>query len=138
MVEHPKISFSYRRMRQIADVTDLVELMFPGNRNQQHAAARILLFLRQADQPQRSLALLERRHAISRRTLQRTRAKLARLGLIEHVSGLCARHGGTEGWTLSGRMSTALRQLAEGLDGWRRANDPEHRHKEEVLAGLLR
>ena len=33
-------------------------------------------------------------HAISRRTLERTRAKLSRLGLIEHVTWMNSRHGG--------------------------------------------
>ena len=119
MTESTKISFHHRRVRQMEDVTDLVQMLFPGNRNQQHAASRILLLLRRTLEPQRTLAILEREHHISRRTLQRTRAKLARLGLIEHVSGLAARHGGVEGWTLSGRMSTGLRHLADKIDRWR-------------------
>jgi hypothetical protein len=116
VTELTKISFQHRRIRQLDDVTDLVEMLFPGNRNQQHAAARILLYLRQETLPQRTLTDLQDRYAISRRTLQRTRAKLARLGLIEHASGLCSRHGGQEGWMLSGRMCTALRHLADRID----------------------
>ena len=138
MSESTKITFHHRRVREIDDVTDLAEMLFPGNRNQQHAAARILLCLRQTPVPQRTLALLERQFEISRRTLQRTRAKLARLGLIEHASGLAARHGGEEGWTLSGRMSTALRHLADQIDRWRSEDRPGRVEKEEVLAGLLR
>jgi hypothetical protein len=137
VTELTKIAFQHRRIRQLDDVTDLVEVLFPGNRNQQHAAARILLFLRQEDLPQRTLADLERRHAISRRTLQRTRAKLARLGLIEHASGLCSRHGGQEGWMLSGRMSTALRHLADRIDQWRGEDRPDKQEKERILAGVL-
>jgi len=136
--ESSKINFQHRRIRQVEDVTDLVDMLFPGNRNQQHAAARVLLFLRQTMVPQRTLAVLERQHGISRRTLQRTRAKLARLGLIEHASGLAARHGGEEGWTLSSHMSTALRHLADQIDRWRSEDRPARREKEEVLAGLLR
>jgi hypothetical protein len=138
MTESTKINFHHRRIREIDDVTDLVEMLFPGNRNQQHAAARILLFLRQTPVPQRTMAGLERQFDISRRTLQRTRAKLARLGLIEHASGLAARHGGEEGWTLSGRMSTALRHLADQIDRWRSEDRPSRVEKEQVLAGLLR
>jgi len=40
-----------------------------------------------------TLAHLEREHSISRRTLQRTRAKRARLGLIEFVSALVTPQG---------------------------------------------
>ena len=138
MTESTKMTFHHRRIRQMADVTDLVGMLFPGNRNQQYAAAQILLHLRQSAVPERTLAGLERQYGISRRTLQRTRAKLGRLGLIEHASGLACRHGGQEGWTLSSRMSTALRHLADKLDQWRREDRPGQWDKEEMLAGLLR
>ena len=138
MTEHTKISFNHRRIREINDVTDLVAMLFPGNRNQQHTAARILMALRAQTEPLPSLSGIEARHGVTRRTLQRTRAKLARLGLIEHISGLSCRYAGAHGWRLSGRMSTALRQLAERIDAWRY----EHRHeriaKEEVLVNLIR
>ena len=106
-----KIDFRYRRIREIRDFTEIVEMLFPGNRNQQHAAARVLLALKWANGLVPNLASLERRHGISRRTLQRVRAKLARLGLIEHVSRLNSRYGGQEGWRLSGRFAAALKRL---------------------------
>jgi hypothetical protein len=137
MAEHTKINFQHRRVREIGDVTDVVELLFPGNRNQQHAAARILLALRSANEPLRTMATLEGKYGISRRTLQRTRAKLARLGLIEHVSGLSTRHLGQEGWLLSGRMSTSLRLLADKIDAWRYEHSRDRIAKEEVLVGLI-
>ena len=137
MTEYTKISFQHRRAREIGDLTDLVEVLFPGNRNQQHAAARMLLALRAADAPVKDLAQLEDRYGISRRTLQRARAKLARLGLIEHVSGLNTRYLGQHGWRLSGRMSTGLRQLADRIDAWRHEHRRDAIAKEEVLVGLL-
>ncbi len=36
------------------------------------------------------------------------------------------------------RMSTALRQLADRVDGWRRDRRPERREKDERLVGVLR
>jgi len=137
MTDYTKISFQHRRAREIGDLTDLVEVLFPGNRNQQHAAARMLLALRAADAPVKDLRQLEDRYGISRRTLQRARAKLARLGLIEHVSGLNTRYLGQHGWRLSGRMSTGLRQLADRIDAWRHEHRREVIAKEEVLVGLL-
>jgi len=65
-----------------ATATEVKDL---GNRNQQHAAARIFLELKASSGTMPSMSYLEREHSISRRTLQRARAKLARLGLIEHV-----------------------------------------------------
>jgi hypothetical protein len=137
VTESTKIDFRYRRVSQMGDVTDLVAILFPGNRNQQHAAARILLALRSSDGLLASLAPCEREYGISRRTLQRTRAKLTRLGLIEHVTWMNNRYGGRDGWVLSGRMSTALRQLADKIDSWRNDTCPEHKRKEELLATLL-
>lgn len=132
-----KISFSYRRVSRIEDVTDLVEMFFPANRNQQHAAARILVALKQANSIVPKLALLEEKYDISRRTLQRARAKLARLGLIEHVSWMNSRYAGQSGWKLSSRMSTALRQLAGKTDHWRKDTRPDRMEKDEMLVGVL-
>jgi len=138
MTESTKIDFRYRRISRIGDITDLVEMLFPGNRNQQHAVARILLALKATSEPIRSLSYLEDRYDISRRTLQRTRAKLSRLGLIEHVTWMNTRHGGREGWKFSSRMSTALRQLADKIDRWRDDAHPERLAKDEQLVELLR
>jgi DNA-binding transcriptional regulator YhcF (GntR family) len=138
LTEYTKISFQHRRIREISDVTDIVVMLFPGNRNQQYAAAIVLMALRTATEPLPSMAHLEGLHKISRRTLQRTRAKLARLGLIEHVSGLSTRYSGAHGWRLSGRMGTALRALADAIDTWRYETRRERMAKEEVLIRLLR
>ena len=132
-----KIDFCYRRISQIQDITDLVEILFPGNRNHQHAAARILLELKWASGMVPNLAHLEAKHDISRRVLQRTRAKLARLGLIEHASWMNSRYGGQQGWKLSSRMSTGLRQLADKIESWRKDDRPEKTKKEEQLVELL-
>ncbi len=137
MTESSKIDFAARRIREISDITDLAQVFFPGNHNQQHAAGRILLALKAATQPIRSLSYLEDRYGISRRTLQRTRAKLSRLGLIERISWMNSRYGGQEGWELSSRMGTALRGLADKINSWRKDACTERRHKDEQLVGLL-
>jgi DNA-binding HxlR family transcriptional regulator len=100
-------------IRQLDDITDLVALLIPGNRNQQHAAARILLALKAHGAPMAAFAELGRRQGISRRTLERTRAKLAQLGVIERITWMHRRFGGQSGWVLSSRMTTTLRQLAD-------------------------
>ncbi|MCK4887441.1 MAG: hypothetical protein KAS96_08645 [Planctomycetes bacterium] len=117
MPEHTKISFNHRK--DISDYSDLVEILFPGNRNQQHAAACILFELKWTDLLIPNLANLEPKYGISRRILQRTRAKLSRLGLIEHVSYLNSRYGGKHGWKLSTRFERALNQLAQKCAGFR-------------------
>jgi len=111
MAEHTKISFNHRK--EISDYSDLVEMLFPGNRNQQHAAACILFELKWADNIVSNLVYIENKYSTSRRILQRARAKLSRLGLIEHVSSFNSRYGGQAGWKLSTRFEAALKHLAD-------------------------
>ena len=117
MAEHTKISFNHRK--DISDYSDLVEMLFPGNRNQQHAAACILFELKWTDLLIPNMSNLESQYGISRRILQRTRAKLSRLGLIEHVSYLNSRYDGQHGWKFSTRFERALSQLVQKCAGFR-------------------
>ena len=81
MPEYTKIHFNYRK--DIADYSDLVAMLFPGNRNQQHAAACVLFELKWADSSiLPSLNFIQEKYVISKRILERTRSKLARLGII--------------------------------------------------------
>jgi len=63
---------------------------------------------------------------------------LAHVGLIEHISSLSKRANGRPGWRLSGRMSSALRLLAEKTDTWKTDTRPDRMEKDERLVGLLR
>ncbi|MCY2951979.1 MAG: hypothetical protein NTU53_08380 [Planctomycetota bacterium] len=109
-------------------------MLFPGNRNQQHAATCILYELKWAQGIVPNFSDLESRYGISRRTLQRTRAKLARL---EHVSSMNARYGGQQGWRLSGRFSAAMRLLAENVDQWCDDANEERRERERRTLQFL-
>ena len=117
MPEHTKISFNHRK--DISDYSDLVEMLMPHNRNQQFATICVIFELKWAKSMVPNLAYLERKYDISRRTLQRTRAKLAKLGLIVHISYLNSRYGGQYGWKLSSRVETAFKQLAAKCAGFR-------------------
>lgn len=119
MREPTKIDFHNRRISQISDFTELIEILFPANRNQQHAAACIFFELKWAKHIVPNLTHIEKRYEISRRILQRTRAKLSRLGLIEHVSYLNSRYGGQHGWRLSTRFERSLNQLGLRCAGFR-------------------
>ncbi len=113
------MSFRYNRIRQLTDFSELIEILFPGNRNQQHAATCIFFELKWTSGLVPNMAHLENKYDISRRILQRTRAKLSRLGVIEHVSYLNSRYGGQHGWKLSTRFENALKGLATKCTGFR-------------------
>ena len=93
-------------------------MLFPHNHNQQHAAACVFFELKWAKGMVPNLAYMEKKYDISRRILQRARAKLSRLGLIEHVSYLNSRYGGQHGWKLSSRFETALKHLVAKCAGF--------------------
>ena len=122
MKESTKIDFQHRRIPQICDFSELIEVLVPGNRNQQHAAAAIFFELKWANGIVPNLAYLEQKYRISRRILQRTRARLTRLGLIEHISYLNSRYGGQHGWKLSSRFEAAMKRLAEKCAEFRKTN----------------
>jgi hypothetical protein len=75
--------------------------------------------LKWADSIVPNLGYIENKYGVTRRILQRARAKLTRLGLIEHVSYLNSRYGGQHGWKLSTMFERALKQLAEKCVGLR-------------------
>ena len=133
MIQPTKIDFHHRRISGVEDTSELVVMLFPGNRNQQYAAACILFELKWAEAIVPSLDFSTLRYRISRRILQRARAKLARLGLIEHVSSLNARYGGQQGWRLSSRFAGALRQLTDRVEQWSKARCAEKKDKEQLL-----
>ena len=109
MTESTKIDFRYAHIPQVRDFTDLITLLFPDNCNQRYAAACIFFELKWANSLVPNMACLETKYVLSRRTVQRARAKLARLGVIEHISNLNARYGGQSGWKLSGRFEQGFR-----------------------------
>lgn len=112
MPEPTKIDFHHRRISRLSDFTELVEMLFPGSRNQRYAASCIFFELKWARGIVPNLKYIEAKYHITRRVFQRARAKLARIGLIEQVSRLNSRYDGQQGWRLSSRFETGLRQLA--------------------------
>ena len=135
MPEYTKIHFNYRK--DIADYSDLVEMLFPGNRNQQHAAACILFELKWTDDIiLSSLNSIQAKYVVSKRILERTRSKLSRFGLIEHVSSFNTRYGGQSGWKLSSRFEASLKRLAEKT-AFLRDKNSSSKEKDEMFISLM-
>jgi len=131
-----RIQFDHNRLSRIEDAGDLAELLFPGNRNQQHCFLVLWFTLKWHDR--RLVPNLGRGTAlpgVSRRTLERVRAKLRRLGLLDHVTRFSARHGYRDGWVLSSRFENGLRQLADKVATFR-ATAGRSQEKEQLLIDL--
>lgn len=109
-----KVDLSFNKIARLSDLSDLAELLFPGNRNQQHAFLAIHVELKWADRHMvPNLGEIARKNGITKRTMERVRAKMRRMGLIDHVSRFNAAYGYREGWVLSRRFERSLRQLAD-------------------------
>ena len=136
MSESTKIDFRYRRVQQLSDFTELIQMLFPSNRNQQHAAACLFFELKWSQPMVPNTSYMESKYVISRRILERTRAKLSRLGLIEHFSYLNSRYGGQSGWKLSSRFESSLKQLADKCAEFRDTKTGS-KEKDLMLVGLM-
>ncbi len=131
-----RIEFAFNKISRISDLSDLAEMLFPGNRNQQHAFLVIWISLKwRADNIVPNLSEAVGEHGVSRRTFERVRAKMRRMGLIDHVSRFSTRHGGREGWVLSSRLERALDQLADKVAGLMDAS-AQARDKDVLLLQL--
>jgi len=111
-------------------------MLFPRNHNQQHAAACMFFELKWAKDMVPNFAYMENKYNVSRRILQRTRAKLSRLGIIEHISYLNNRYGGQWGWKLSSHFESSLRQLAQKCSELRNINISS-KEKDQMLIDFL-
>ncbi len=128
-----RIDWSFHKIAKLTDAADLGEMLFPANRNQQHAFLIIWIALKW--QPHRmvpNLGEAVRGHGVSRRTLERVRAKLRRLGLLDRISRFNTRYGGVEGWALSSRFEHSLRVLADRI-GAMKDSARGSREKDEML-----
>jgi len=133
-----RIDFAYTKIVRLADISDLAEILFPGNRSHQHAFLVIWVTLKwQADAMVPNLADVMHKHGISRRTYERVRAKMRRVGLIDRVSRFHAGYGHREGWVLSSRFERALRQLATRVDELKDPT-PSDKEKDYLLVTLAR
>ena len=90
----------------------LAVILFPGNRRHQRIFVAVFVELKWADgQFLTALEPVADRYGFSHRSLETVRAKMRRLGIIDHVSRFNQRHGYREGWTLCSKFGRSLDRL---------------------------
>ncbi|MCX7013704.1 MAG: hypothetical protein NTW86_14315 [Candidatus Sumerlaeota bacterium] len=113
-------------------------MLFPGNRNHQRVFVAIFVELKWADgQFLSALEPVADRHGLSRRTQETVRAKMRRLGLIDHVSRFNRKYGYREGWVFSTRFSKALNRAADLVSRLKEPKDVRQKAKEERLIDYI-
>ena len=109
-----KIDLNHNKVARIQDIDELAGILFPGNRNHQKSFLALWVELKWApDQFLPTLEPVADKYGISHRSLETVRAKMRRLGLIDHVSRFGQKHGYREGWVFSNKFGKALRRLAD-------------------------
>ena len=112
-----KIDANHNRLARTQDLDELARVLFPGSRNHQRIFLAVFVELKWADgQFLASLESIADKHGFSRRSLETVRAKMRRLGIVDHVSRFNRRYGYREGWVFSNHFSKGLRRLAGLLE----------------------
>ena len=129
-----KIDLTHQRIMRLKDLDELALVFFPGNRNHQRIFVAIFVEIKWADE--QFLSALEPvadKYGLSRRVLETVRAKMRRLGLIEHVCRFNHRHGYREGWVFSRKFATSLTRLAQIADELKVTKGPVQEKKDRDL-----
>jgi hypothetical protein len=112
-VPYSKIDLSFNKIARVRDLDEFAEILFPGNRKHQEMFMAIFVELKYAEGAfLPSLTLVCDKYGFSHRRLETVRAKMRRMGLIDHVSRFNKRYGYREGWVISNRFCNALTHLA--------------------------
>ena len=109
-----KIDLNHNRVRRIEGLDEFVRILCPGNRSHQRLFLLVFVELKWAEgQFLPALEPVADKYGFSRRSLETVRAKMRRLGLIDHVSRFNKQYGYREGWVFSNRFAGSLRMLME-------------------------
>jgi len=131
MTPNTKIDLNYNRIARQQGLDDVARMLFPGNKNHQRVFLAIFVDLKWAEN--QFLPVLEPladKEGISHRTLETVRAKMRRLGIIDHVSRFNPKRGYREGWVFSTRFERSLVRLGQVI-GVCRNNSGENQEKKD-------
>ena len=138
MVPSTKVDLNHNKIRRVQDLDELAKVLFLNNTNHQRTFLAIFVELKWAkDQFLTTLEPIADKHGISHRTLQTVRAKMRRLGIIDHVSRFNKKHGYQEGWVFSKRFVKTLLLLAEYIDRFNMRAKATHEQKDRGLYKYL-
>jgi CheY-like chemotaxis protein len=103
---------SHNKVSRIEALDEFAAILFPGNLNHQRIFVAIYVELKWSkEQLMPALDPVVEQYGLSKRVLQIVRAKMRRLGIIDHISRFNKKYGYREGWVLSNRFSKMLNEL---------------------------
>ncbi len=138
MTPNTKIDLNCNKIARMEGLDDLARILFPGNKNQQLVFLAVFVELKWApEQFLPTLDFLAQKHGFSPRILETVRAKMRRLGIIDHVSRFNKKHGYREGWVFSRRFELALHTLSETAARSRTPGNPQQERKDRDTHNYL-
>lgn len=133
-----KIELNSNKISRIRDPDELARLLFPGNRNHQRIFLAVFIELKYApDQFLPGLDHLCDQYRFTRRSLETVRAKMRRLGLIDHVSRFNRSCGYREGWVFSNRFCRSLNMLLKLFQEFKERKTSTQEQKDRDLFRYL-
>jgi len=134
MTPSTKVDLNHSRIVRMEGLDELAKALFPGNKSHQRVFLAIFVELKWAeDQFLPVLESIADKAGVSRRMLETVRAKMRRLGIIDHVSRFNNRHGYREGWVFSRRFEKGLVRLGELMLSTRDCSKPGQERKDRDL-----
>ena len=130
-----KIDVNHSRIGRIDGLDEFAAVLFPGNKRHQRVFLAVFVEIKWAEgQFLEALEPVADKYGISHRSLETVRAKMRRLGLIDHVSRFNQKHGYREGWIFSNKFGKALRRLVELSESMRerRGNAGERKDRDSL------
>lgn len=138
MTPTTKVDLNHNRLMQIEGVDELAQVLFPGSKQQQRLFLAIFIELKWA--PDQFLPILEpiaEKYSFTSRSLETVRAKVRRLGLIDHVSRFNQRTGYREGWVFSKRLERSLARMSGLIECAKDTSKPDQEVKDRDLHRYL-
>lgn len=129
-----KIDLNCGRIDRIDALDELAAILFPNNRNHQRVFLAIFIELKWSEK--QFLPILEpvaSEYQISRRTLETVRAKMRRMGVIDHVSRFNKKYGYRGGWVFSNRFARTLQRLVDLPEQFREPKNAIQEQKDRDL-----
>ena len=133
-----KIEINHNTIARLESTDELARILFPDNSNHQKIFLSIFVELKWAkDQFLPVLDPIVDQLGLSRRSLETVRAKMRRMGLIDHVSRFNKTYGYREGWVFSNKFPRALVKVANLVLNFRQKKDSVQEQKERDLIFYL-
>jgi hypothetical protein len=138
MKKSTKIEFGFNKVNRIESLDEFSKLLFPSNKNHQKLFLAIFVELKYADnQTLKSLEWMADKYGLTGRVLEIVRAKMRRLGLIDHISKFNKRLSYSEGWVFSNRFSKSCLILSQLPDRFKLIKDSRQEAKDRDLFNYL-